>query len=218
MTMATTSWIEPDPQAPRPDADAVERSRRSITFTRVEPTAPAIDAVLAAFRSIVAHGDVFGASFAVHGDDDVSAWFVGRNRVDEYGLIEALLSSPALAEALPGIDEGLRFDGETFEERNAVELDGMIASALLWGGSSHSYKGRAAEAKRIGTAFSDGIVGDRYEDFRVDDSFQAWSGWFDDIAWDFTWVLTDRRAKVMTVLFVTDADAESHNGPESAQA
>ncbi|WIE54159.1 hypothetical protein [Curtobacterium sp. MCBD17_003] len=207
--MSTTSWLEIDQQNARPDAATLERSRAGLTFRLREPTEPAIEAVLAAFRSVIVRGSVFGAAFDVTGDDETTAWYLCRNRVDEYGLVEALLTSPAMAAALPGIDQDVRFDADTFEERAAVELDGMIASALIWGGSSASFKGRAAEAKRIGRAFSDALVGDRYEDFRVDDSFQAWSGWFDDVAWDFTWVITDRRRKVMTVVFVTDDDAEA---------
>lgn len=209
--MTTTSWLEIDPHAAHPDAAALTRSRAALTFALREPTDPGIEDLLAAFRSVILNGCVFGAAFDVLGDDDVTAWYLCRNRVDEYGLMEALLTSPALAAALPGIERGVRFDADTFEERGALELDGMLASALVWGGSSASFKGRAAEAKRIGQAFSEAVVGERYEDFRVDDSFQAWSGWFADVAWDFTWVITDRRRKVMTVVFVTDDDAEAES-------
>lgn len=50
------------------------------------------------------------------------------------------------------------------------------------------------------------LIGDRYEDVRVDLSHAAWTPWFRDVAWDTTIVVTDRGRREVTVLLATDSD------------
>lgn len=58
----------------------------------------------------------------------------------------------------------------------------------------------------MATAAVAAIIGDRYEDFRVDACHDAWTPWFFDVAWDHTLVLTDSATAEVTVLCITDTD------------
>jgi hypothetical protein len=63
-----------------------------------------------------------------------------------------------------------------------------------------------AQAKALGAAFCAELFGDRYDDIAVDHSSARWSYWFKGVAWDSTWVVTDRRYRRLTVLCITDVD------------
>ena len=64
-----------------------------------------------------------------------------------------------------------------------------------WGHPSRAVASRAVQ-----------LIGRRYEDIRVDESFAAWTPWFFEIAWDHTLVLTDYARAEVTVLCITDTD------------
>lgn len=85
-------------------------------------------------------------------------------------------------------------------------MDGDLAAQLKWGGAYNSFDGTGADAKRLGLAFSTDIIGDRYDDFRVDHTHEAWSPWFFNVAWDHTWIITDKRHERVTLFCVTDTD------------
>ena len=69
----------------------------------------------------------------------------------------------------------------------------LPSQVLTWGGAYVQFVGSGACAKKKGQDFSDGIIADRYDDFRVHISGMPWCPWFFDIAWDHTWIVTDLR-------------------------
>jgi len=139
--------------------------------------------------------------------DDTAHWFLSRNRFDEYGFIQLLLTSDALSSALPDL---VPIDANPmqakFEESSALLLDGQVAGALVWGAAHGQFDGSEAEAKKLGVDFCSELIGDRYEDFRVDRSHGYWSDWFGAVVWDHTWLITDRRNQRVTLLCTTDTD------------
>jgi hypothetical protein len=74
------------------------------------------------------------------------------------------------------------------------------------GGAYRSFAGDADQAKRLGAAFVDAVVGGRHKAFKVYRSSAAWSSWFRDIAWDQTWACIDMDRNEVVVLCVTDTD------------
>ena len=61
-------------------------------------------------------------------------------------------------------------------------------------------------AKELGAGFCRTLFGERYEDVQVAHADFAWSRWFFDIAWDRTWVISDKREQRVTVLCTSDTD------------
>ena len=76
---------------------------------------------------------------------------------------------------------------------------------LRAGGARFRFPG-PTEAKRIGRAFVDALVGERHGDFAVYRSGCAWTRWFWDIAWDCTLLLIDARRAEIFLLCLTDTD------------
>jgi hypothetical protein len=200
-------WTEVDWEAPRPTLDDVLTSHRRIRFTRATVNSPGALRLVDTFRSILTNGGAHIAAFTVDDVDDTAHWFLSRNRFGEYGFIKQLLTSDALTSALPDL---VPIDANpmdaNFEESSALLLDGQLAGALVWGGPYGKFDGSEAEAKRVGVEVCSELIGDRYEDFRVDRSHGSWADWFHAVAWDCTWVITDKRNERVTLLCITDTD------------
>jgi hypothetical protein len=83
-----------------------------------------------------------------------------------------------------------------------------LAATLVKGGAYKSFDGDANEAKRLGAAFADAVVGGRHKAFKVYRSSAAWSPWFCDVAWDQTWACIDMdRNEVVVRASPTRTDA-----------
>ncbi len=201
-------WTEIDWNAVRPTADDVVASHGRIRFTLATVNSPAALRLVDTFGSVLTHdGGALLAAFTVDDVDDAAHWFLSRNRFAEYGFIEQLLTSDALATTLPPLVPVNPKPVEAkFEESNPLLLDGQLAAALVWGGPYQEFDKTQAEAKRMCVEVCEELVGGRYEDFRVDRSSAAWSGWFHETVWDGTWVITDKRSERVTLLCITDTD------------
>ena len=199
------SWLEADQHAAVPGLGELVASVRDIRFVP-GTVGPELLALAERLRTLLVDGGVVVTTVQVEADD-VAAWFIARNHVSTYGLIEHLLGSDAVADArtpLGVYDE--RAASRTFTESAALHLDGDLALALVQGGAYARFEGPWAGAKRIAHTVCQELFGDRFEDVRVDRSDAAWSQWFHEVAWDHSWVVTDRRRQRMTLICLTDTD------------
>ena len=141
---------------------------------------------------------------------DVAQWFASRNRLDEYELFRLLFDSDTFREALPALDVPPRLDrvAARLKEQwaGSLMLDGAWAGLIVQGGAYERFRGTAREAKDLAAGAVHALIGDRFEDIRVDVSHEAWTPWFANVAWDHTCVLTDTRNAEITVLCITDTD------------
>jgi len=198
--------MEIDWDAERPSTADVEVARRRISFEPVIVETPVTSRLVDVFRTIFTNGGAPVATFAVRELDATAQWFLGRNRFQEFDFLELLLTSCALAAALPELGPVDDDPASGFEESNPLLWDGQLAWVLTSGGAHGGFEGSAADAKRLGREVSDEVIGDRFEDFRLDRSQEYWSEWFGGVAWDETWVLTDSRQQRVTLLCTTDSD------------
>ncbi|HVX46255.1 MAG TPA: hypothetical protein VHC49_20350 [Mycobacteriales bacterium] len=200
-------WTEIDWDAPRPAKRQLKASKSRIRFTPASVNSPAALSLIDTFRSLFVNGGAHIAAFTVDQVDDAAHWFFSRNRFDEYGFIDLLLTSDALVTAIPDLLP-VRSDpmAAEFVSASPLTFDGSLAGSLVWGGPYRSFDGSHADAKRAGVAVSAELIGDRYEDFQIDQSHGAWSEWFCGIAWDRTWILTDCRNERVTPICITDTD------------
>jgi hypothetical protein len=169
-----------------------------------------VDQLLAAIASTHVNGGGLIGRFKALAYSDVTQWFMSRNRFEEYELFRTLFASTAFRRQLPELEvpgELERVPGGLTEEwAGSLMLDGAWAGLLVSGGAYERFAGTAREAKQLAAAATHALIGDRFEDFRVDVSDGAWTPWFADVAWDRTYVLTDTRNAEVTVLCVTDTD------------
>jgi len=201
------SWVEVDWslfQEPPSDAQR-EQSLSRLRFRAVPVTAEPVHRVIAAFRGMLTNGGAYVAGFDVVEADDVAAWFISRNR-EEYGLADWLVRSPVFAEAMPEVSGPGLIAATDFERSSSLLLDGELARQLQWSDLRTDPPMAGAEAKALGAGFCASCFGERYDDIDVDWTSARWSGWFKGVAWDATWVITDRRFRHLTVLCLTDVD------------
>ncbi|MCA9317198.1 MAG: hypothetical protein KDB73_17045 [Planctomycetes bacterium] len=138
-------------------------------------------------------------------------WFHGGrlwSPVPPSRFAPVILSYPAVTERLAAVldhpDLSLLVK---FEEVSPLALDGLLAAQLVDGGAYSSPRDYPQKrAKELGAGFCRTLFGERYEDVQVAHADFAWSRWFFDIAWDRTWVISDKREQRVTVLCTSDTD------------
>ncbi|MEI5907077.1 hypothetical protein WAK64_08405 [Bacillus spongiae] len=93
-----------------------------------------------------------------------------------------------------------------FERISPFLLDGDFGDTIYHGGAYESFPGTPKEAKKLGEELCQFIFGDRILDILPYRSYNPWSTWFYDVAWDCTWFLIDKELKRIWVICVTDTD------------
>ncbi|GGU51343.1 hypothetical protein [Lentzea flava] len=178
------------------------RDDTTITWARVEVSAPALDRYLEQLAATHVNGGyLIGRWRAVEHPGTVVRVDSGHLRsffddqVVRDGLSELRIPAP--------LTDALGFEPQW---AGSLCLDGVLAGLIVTGGAYERYKGPAAEAKALAVAAVEALTQNRFADFRVDISTVAWTPWFYDIAWDHTLVLTDLANAELTVLCITDTD------------
>lgn len=169
-----------------------------------------LQAYLSEVRATHVNGGVLFGRWRAVRYSDVTAWFTARNRLEEYELHRLLFDHPVVRRDLTDLQIPAELDrvpGGLWEVAGgALKLDGILATTIVQGGAYGAYRGSAAEAKQLADAAVADLTGRRYEDFRLDESYSAWTPWYFDVAWDHTLVLTDYRYAEITVICITDTD------------
>jgi hypothetical protein len=203
-------WNQIDWEAARPTAAEVAASWQALEWEPVPVQDPAVDRFLDAVRDTHVNGGVLLRRFRATSYAPATQWFASRNRLVEYELHRVFLDHPVVRQELAELQiptELERVPGGLKEEwSGALALDGTLAARLVHGGAYQKFTGPAHQAKAISAAAVQALIGQRYEDIRVDRSTTAWTPWFYDIAWDLTIVLTDYAHATITTLCVTDTD------------
>lgn len=185
----------------------MRRSCRALRFIPVELDAPGLAAWVDAEAGLTDNGGAFAATFAIEDDDAVVAWFFSRNRADEFGLVSAFLGSEAVRHVLPGgrRDSEL-IDAARFSEVPVLEFAGRLGTSLAYGGARTSYPGLLSDVKRVADVAVADLIGDDYERYRIDESWDAWAPWFRAVAWDRTFTVLDLDEHRITLIAMTDED------------
>lgn len=204
------SWKDIDWNAPRPSLEELIGSWPQLGWDSVPVESGPLDAYLEQVRDTHVNGGYLLGRWRAVGYSDVAAWFASRNRLEEYEMHRLLFDSPMVRRDLSPLTIPAKLDRVpgALEEVSggALCLDGILATIIVKGGAYKSFPGRAAEAKSLADDAVADLTGRRYEDFRLDQTFESWTPWFGDVAWDYTFVLTDYLNAEMTVLCITDSD------------
>lgn len=82
----------------------------------------------------------------------------------------------------------------------------MLAKLLYHGGAYWHRRGTGEEEKRLALDFCQALFESRYAEISALVGYDPWTGWFRDVAWDYTLVLFDKRHARLSLLAVADAD------------
>lgn len=202
-------WNEIDWEEGHPGLAELIASQKTISWAPVPVADPALEGYLEQVAATHVHGGyLIGRWRAVEYSDTV-AWFMARNRLEDYDLLRVFFDDEVVREGLGElrIPRPLT-DALGFEQQwaGSLCLDGVLAGLIVEGGAYQAYRGPAHEAKALASAVVEALTQNRFSDFRVDVSQTAWTPWFHDIAWDHTVVLTDFANAELTVLCITDTD------------
>jgi len=196
-----------DLEQKRPSEEEAQQMWGELQVTPVPFQHPALDELLERFRAIYVNGGAEFARFQLS-ENPVLQWFGSRNKLHEISFFERFLTAPAAASALPSlsIQNPLPSPLNLKEDTSAFTFDGEVAKVLVRGGSYMSFQGTASEAKAIGVRFCDALFGQRYDEIKMYISYDAWSPWFGNVAWDVTWFGVDKRNSQIWLLCATDTD------------
>lgn len=190
-----------------PSEEDVQQMWSKLQVTPVPFQHPALDELLEQFRAIYVNGGAVFARFQLS-EDPVLQWFGSRDRLPEISFFDRFLTTPAAASALPSlsIPNPLAAPLTLREDTSPLTFDGELAKVLVQGGAYMSFEGTAIEAKALGARFCEALIGQRYDEIKMYISREAWSPWFGNVAWDFTWFGVDKRNSQIWLLCATDTD------------
>jgi hypothetical protein len=106
------------------------------------------------------------------------------------------------------------FDSENYEivacanwnREGPFHLSASFASALYYGGAYGSMRPDYERALRLAQAARDSLWGNNYDSLYAWSCYDSWSGWFHDVAWDWTFLAIDLGTARIACLFATDTD------------
>jgi len=203
-------WNEIDWDEPRPEPSEVVAAQNGITWAAVPVAAPALDRYLEHVAASYVNGGYLIGRWRAVDYADTAAWFVARNRAEEFELLRVFFDSEAVREGLSDLQIpsplGSGDGGFQQERTGSLCLDGILADVILSGGAYGRYRGSAMDAKALAGAAVEALTQNRLEDFRVHVSLVPWTPWFEGATWDRTYVLTDTANAEITVFCVTDTN------------
>lgn len=203
--MLASQCLEPDWNQPRPTFDEVRRLCNRITLSRDELPPDPLNRFLERVRKSHSNGGAHLAAFEL-GPDAVFDWFASRNRLSDEGIIDLLIVHPEIRRWLPDLDIPTSKANTGLEMGDPFLLDGRLARVLHNGGAYSTAYGDGREAKTLALEACDAIFGLRFAEVSLLESFQAWTPWFKDNAWDLTLVVFDGRFRRLSILAITDTD------------
>jgi hypothetical protein len=193
--------------ATRPPLDAIDQLWSSKDFDVVDPDASGVERFVDAMNDTRASGDARWCCVHIP-DSPALDWFAARNCLADAEFFGHLLASEAVTDRL-GIEVPERPE-PTFTVESGLALDGVLAEALVHGGSrsfdatvDQEY-GTYAKAKRLARECCGEVIEDRYEEITIHRTREAWCDYFGEPQWNLTLVAVDRRYRWAWVLISTD--------------
>ena len=197
--------LKPDWNQAPPDSAAIRILWQNPVFSFISRAAPSIDDLLKELRGTHVNGGACFACFRFP-SEPVIDWFISRNRFEAIEFFEHLLTSDALATALPSLQAPLQLDALKWEWWSPYLLAGDWARTLMNGGAYKKYEKGGKSAKELAERACADAFQERFEDVEVFRCATAWSDWFFDVAWDMTWIGVDKRKLELFLLCLTDTD------------
>lgn len=197
--------LQPDWNQDKPTPSAVSEMLTALEIRPIVLSDPIFETFLARLRSSHCNGGVHLFCFEV-GASKVFDGYTAGNRWDCDGFVDTLLTHPVILNSLQIIEAPQTFiTGLT--QKNGFLLDEYFANLLYRGGAySPTPSGDGREEKRMALSVCNAIFGLRYGEVFYAVSYEPWTPWFYDVAWDGTVLLFDKRLRRLWLFVITDTD------------
>lgn len=98
------------------------------------------------------------------------------------------------------------YDQNYFSFGSPFQLGGGLAWMLSAGGAYRCFERGGIEAKRLGEEAAAEMLAASYDDALAFQCGAAWSDFFLEVAWDHTFLVVDRKRRIVHALLATDTD------------
>jgi hypothetical protein len=189
----------------RPNAARFEAGWCNSQFIEVEGLDARLEAVLETLRYTHVNGGAQVAQFQFDVEPAIR-WFITRNRLPEGGFFRKFFALDVVQRRMnipPPVSTG---DELGFRLENSFVATGRLAQTISMGGAYRSFEGSDAKVLELVNGFTEAAFNNRFSDVAAYLSWEAWSPWFKEIAWDATFFWLDKKSGTATVLVVTDTD------------
>lgn len=197
--------LEPDWLQTRPTYADVQQMCRTISLKRVVLPAEPYSEFLAILRESHSNGGAHLVAFHVP-ENPVFDWYGSRNRLIEEDLMDTLLTHPEISAAVPELHIPRTRVQTGAQMANPFLVDGRLAHCLFHGGAYSATSGDGRSAKLMALNICDAMFGLRFGEITSAESFEPWTPWFCNIAWDITEIVFDRRLRLLWLFAITDTD------------
>lgn len=195
--LSVDATIEP------PTPAAIREMWDALDVQRVSPANAAVSTYLDAVQATHVNGGALLYGFSIS-PNTVFDWFGSHNRLDEVFL--GFINLRVVRETAPELLKDAS-DPELQQKWGMpFILEGELTATLVSGGAYERFRGSPDEAKSLAASFCRVLLEDRYADVGIYWSCKPWSPWFFDVAWDYTYVVLDKRKRLLWLLAVTDTD------------
>jgi hypothetical protein len=119
--------------------------------------------------------------------------------------LDKFMALPVVAESLglESVDDQVT---AKFEQQSPLLMPGYMAWVLDDGGPYKRPEMTALQIRDLANAAVDQMIGGRFENALFFHSHAPWSGFFRNVAWDHTWILTQMQERRVHVILATDTD------------
>ena len=173
-----------------------------IELLTIEP--PSINEYVLHLAKCYANGYVKYGCFKL-GDSEVLDWYCSRNRLKEMLFFWKIWEQEPIKSFfdISDVDEN---SNKEFEWSSPFVLGGSLAWVLDSGGPYHKPSWSGAESKELGGKAASALIDNDYKNSLVFEAQSAWSYFFFGVAWDYTWVVLNKKTRLLHVLLATDTD------------
>ncbi len=180
-------------------------SLSDVEFQPVSITSPAMTTLLQTMQQMYANGDVM-----LHGFEPVDAAAFDRenkDRLSDKKRAKQLLGTAAVRQAAPELQLPDYLPALPRRRRyGSFELEGAITQMLLNGGAYDGCGLNADQARALSASFVEEMLGEGRDHALIYVFAGAWSPWFQDVAWDHSFLVFDRDARRFWLFCATDVD------------
>lgn len=191
-------------QSDRPDLVAVASDWDRTIITPVAELDVRLCAAADALRATHVNGGAQVAQYAIEAAPAVR-WALSRNRWNEFDLLGRFFRHQAVREALPAV-ASIKPSLNAFQMEGTFTAFGRLADWIKSGGAYQRFAGSDEEALSLATDFMRAAFALRFSETCTWVNWMPWTGWFQDVAWDGTFLWFDTRTGVATTLLITDTD------------
>lgn len=188
----------------RPDLVAISSDWDRTIVSPVHSLDPRLLATADALRSTHVNGGAQVAQFTVDAAPSVR-WALSRNRWNEFDLLSRFFRHPTVQLALPAVAT-IKPTISAFQMEDTFTALGRLTGWIRAGGAYKRFSGSDNDAIRLAEDFSSAAFDRRFSETYAWVNWMPWTNWFQDVAWDGSFLWFDTRKGVATILLITDTD------------